>query len=77
MADLTDRIMNLKKKVQDAEKEEDQITGRLEAEKDQLLKEHRCKTVTSADKKLEQLEKDLETEQEQLEKDLEELEKEI
>jgi len=75
MEDITKKLMAIKTKIEDAEKQESQLKGRLDAAYERLHKDFGVKTLPEAKKLLEKMDKELAQKEERLKADVEDLEK--
>lgn len=77
MADVAERLLSLKKQIDEAKSKKDQYTGRLAGLQQRLKEEFGCDTVPQARKILAELTEEIETAEQKLEDGLEALEEQL
>lgn len=74
-SEITDKLLKLKSKIEDAKERRAEAKGKRDTLMARLKEDHGCNTLEAAEKMLAKLEKETETEAKELERGIAELEK--
>jgi len=62
----TDKLLKMKKKIDEAERERDRADGRISSLENRLKQEHECKNLDEAERKQKRLEEDIQNKEKNL-----------